>query len=154
MSDAFAACGSPDSVLLVCGGTRSKPRQHNDQPHNLLLASITRAVHRRGIAVLPSSQSGSGKTRLVRSAQLRHIWRDAANIGTSVPTEEMKEGDLEQHDGKGDLDWLGDIDHCVKSPETIFLHGLSLGGAKPCTLNVLQNLPALTPNNSIGSRSV
>lgn len=53
--------------------------------------------------MLPFSQSGSGKTRLVRSAQLRHIWRDAANIGTSLPTEEIKEDDLEQHDGEGDL---------------------------------------------------
>ena len=53
--------------------------------------------------MLPFSQSGSGKTRLVRSAQLRRIWRDAAHIGTSLPTEEIKEDDLEQHDGEGDL---------------------------------------------------
>lgn len=63
-----------------------------------------RAVHCRGVACCFLSQSGSGKTRLVRSAQLRHIWRDAADIQASLPTEETKEDGLKQHDDKGDID--------------------------------------------------
>lgn len=64
-----------------------------------------RAVNRRGVAVLLLSQSGSGKTRLVRSDQLRHIWRDAVSIKTRSQAEEMKEGGLEQHDGKCEFDY-------------------------------------------------
>lgn len=55
-------------------------------------------MHRRGKLIF--IQSGSGKSRLVRSAQLRHIWRGAANIRTRFPMEEMKEDGLEQQDGK------------------------------------------------------
>ena len=93
----------PQVCLALLRETRSKSGLLSNQPNLDNLPLDPRAVHRRGIAMLPFSQSGSGKTRLVRSAQLRRIWRDAAHIGTSLPTEEIKEDDLEQHDGEGDL---------------------------------------------------
>eukprot|EP00903_Cladosiphon_okamuranus_P010662 g10080.t1 len=81
--------GGPGSDLMV--GMAAELEVLENSARRLQTAGVTRPVILLG-------QSGSGKTRVVRSAQLRHIWRDAANIDTPSHTEKTRENDLEQHD--------------------------------------------------------
>ncbi|CAN0001543.1 unnamed protein product [Ectocarpus sp. 12 AP-2014] len=116
--------GGIDSDLMI--GVTAELEVLENSVRRLQNAGITRPVILLG-------QSGSGKTRLVRSAQLQRIWRDGTNIApTSQPLTEQEETKERGLDGSGSSTQKSD-------------GGRGGGAAAPAIITVCRNVHANTP---------